>query len=137
MSKQKIVASSGVLHPLSDFEQNKSLTEFLYVPNAKPAKELSKHDQKMIQLGWDAHRTLRLDRPDREKNPVTKLVEGMGSAVANAINKANEMRDKRIIEEARREERERIRKVYDDAIAVVPQAGLAAMLQALKEGDRC
>ncbi len=41
------------------------------------------------------------DRPDREKNPVTKLAEGMGSAVANAINKANEMRDKRIIEEAK------------------------------------
>ncbi len=41
--------------------------EWLYIPNAKPSKELSKHDQRMIQLGWDAHKTFRLDRPDREK----------------------------------------------------------------------
>ncbi len=30
---------------------------WLYVPNAKPAKELSKHDQRMIRLGWDAHKS--------------------------------------------------------------------------------
>ena len=28
--------------------------EWLYNPNVKPAKELSKHDQQMIKLGWDA-----------------------------------------------------------------------------------
>lgn len=41
--------------------------EWLYNPRAKPAKELSKHDQQMIQLGWDAHKTLRLDRPELEE----------------------------------------------------------------------
>ena len=30
---------------------------WLYVPNAKPAKELSKHDQRMIRLGWDARKS--------------------------------------------------------------------------------
>lgn len=50
-------------------EQNE-LTEFLFNPNAKPAKELSKHDQRMIRLGWDAHDKLakvHRTRPDREK----------------------------------------------------------------------
>ncbi len=41
--------------------------EWLYNPHAKPAKELSEHDQRMIRLGWDACKALRLDRPDREK----------------------------------------------------------------------
>ena len=31
---------------------------WLYNPDSKPSEELSKHDQEMIQLGWDAHRTL-------------------------------------------------------------------------------
>ena len=39
-------------------------TEWLYNPNAKPAREISKHDQQMIQLGWDARRTFE-PQPDQ------------------------------------------------------------------------
>ena len=35
-------------------KQDERLTEWLHNPKAKPSKELSEHDQKMIQLGWDA-----------------------------------------------------------------------------------
>ncbi len=38
--------------------EDKLLTEYLYVSNARPAKELSKHDQKMIGLGWNAAKEL-------------------------------------------------------------------------------
>lgn len=48
-------------------EQDMLLTQWLYDPNSKPAKELSKHDQNMIQLGWDAALKHRLDRPDRDE----------------------------------------------------------------------
>ena len=34
------------------------LTDFLYIPGAKPAGELSEHDQKMMRLGWDAAKSL-------------------------------------------------------------------------------
>ncbi len=36
---------------------------WLYIPNTKPTKDLSKHDQEMIKLGWDAHSQLFL-QPD-------------------------------------------------------------------------
>ncbi len=53
--------------------------EWLYNPNIKPAKELSKHDQQMIQLGWDAHKAFRLDRPKKIASadcPVYLLSQG-------------------------------------------------------------
>ena len=49
------------------------MTAWLYSPNVKPAKELSAHDQRMIQLGWDAHRTLP-PQPD-QKTKEEKLEE--------------------------------------------------------------
>ena len=33
-------------------------TRWLSNPDAKPAKELSQHDQDMIQLGWDAAKSM-------------------------------------------------------------------------------
>ena len=43
---------------------------WLYIPGVEPTKELSKHDQKMIKLGWDAHAQLSKvrDRPDKKFN---------------------------------------------------------------------
>ncbi len=49
---------------------------WLYNPNAKPAKDLSEHDQRMIKLGWDAKKTFseqkKLESPDREK--ITNII---------------------------------------------------------------
>ncbi len=39
------------------------------------------------------------------------------------------------IEEARAKERERIVKIYDETIAICPQAGLVAILEALEGGE--
>ena len=40
---------------------------WLYNPDSKPSEDLPEHDQRMIQLGWDAHRTLepQPDQPSR------------------------------------------------------------------------
>lgn len=56
--------------------EQKEQLQWLYVPNAKPAKELSKHDQRIIRLGWDAHRTLKLHSPAREKIEELQILLG-------------------------------------------------------------
>ena len=49
---------------------------WLYDPTVKPAKELSKHDQRMIKLGWDAAHTQKEERPDMTKEEASEIVKG-------------------------------------------------------------
>lgn len=56
------------------------LTEFLYNPNAKPAKELSEHDQRMIQLGWDASQAKSVTRVCPDCKGSGKLPTGRQTA---------------------------------------------------------
>lgn len=49
-------------------EIDKGSLTWLYDPTAKPPREISKHDKKMIQFGWDTRQKFRQDRPAlREK----------------------------------------------------------------------
>ncbi len=48
--------------------------DWLQNPNSKPAKELSKHDQRMIQLGWDASQSFKAEQESRQV-PDEKLRE--------------------------------------------------------------
>ena len=46
------------------------MTAWLYDLDTTPAEELSEHDQRMIRLGWDAHRTFQ-PQPDQSRRLLT------------------------------------------------------------------
>ncbi len=64
----------------------KDIIEWLSNPNAKPAKELSKHDQDMIQLGWDAAISYRKPSPELREKISELCSKGMRDCDYNCAN---------------------------------------------------